>query len=178
MANAAFDARSEELPVDSGIDRDQRKILAKKLGHALASSYVLYHKTHAYHWNVTGPLFYSIHKLTDEQYTNLADAIDEIAERIRALGFLTPVGFEKYSKDSVVEGVSSIPDAAHMVHELASDHHKISAQMRKIAEAAEEAEDVYTADLLTARIGFHEEAAWMLNSLIVENKDGLLHADD
>lgn len=178
MANAAFDARAEELPVNAGIDRDRRQKLAKSLGQALAATYTLYHKTQAYHWNVTGPMFYSVHKLTDDQYQNLADAVDEIAERIRALGFAAPAGFDVYAKKSVIEPVSGIPDASHMVHELANDHHKISAELRKSAEAAEEMEDVYTHDLLTARIGFHEEAAWMLNALIVENPDGLLHVED
>ena len=171
-----FAARGEELPVDSGLVREDRKTLAVKLGDALASTYMLYHKTHAYHWNVTGPMFYSIHKLTDEQYQDLAEAVDGIAERIRAVGFAAPAGFTTYSERSVVKDVSGIPTAGEMLQELADDHQRVAAALREIVEEAEKLEDVYTADLLTARIGVHEEAAWMLNAMLVKDDRGGLAA--
>lgn len=174
MAKEAFEARGKELPVDSGLVRQARKDLAAKLGDALASTYTLYHKTHAYHWNVTGPLFYSVHKLTDEQYQDLAQAVDEIAERIRALGFAAPTGLANYAKSSVVKDVSGIPTAGDMVRELADDHQRVAAALREIVEEADRVEDVFSADLLTARIGVHEEAAWMLNAMLVEDSSGAL----
>lgn len=168
MNNVVYAADTKETQVNTGIDKKDREALAKSLGPVLASTYVLYHKTHAYHWNVTGPLFYSVHKLTDDQYQDMADAIDDIAERIRALGFTTPVGLGSYISDSVVEDVKSLPTAGEMIQELSEDHQKIAAQLRKVVEEAEDMEDVYTADLLTTRIGVHEEAAWMLNALMAQ----------
>jgi len=168
MSNPAFDAVAKELPVDTGVAREDRRELARDLGKALASFYVLYHKTHGYHWNVTGPMFYSVHKLTDDQYEDLADAIDALAERIRSIGFAAPVGLGAYIGDSVVKDVDGLKPAGEMVQELAEDHQKVAAQLRDIVEKAEKADDVFTADLLTARIGAHEEASWMLNALIVD----------
>ncbi|MEM1103107.1 MAG: DNA starvation/stationary phase protection protein [Pseudomonadota bacterium] len=167
---------STQASVAIGGAREDRRELAALLGKALASTYVLYHKTHAYHWNVTGPLFYSVHKLTDEQYQNLADAVDEIAERIRALGFATPVGLSSYMSNSIVDDVKGAPPAAEMLRVLAEDHRAVAAQFTDIVEIAEKHDDVYTADMLTARIGFHEEAAWMLNAQLAEGEDALLTA--
>ncbi len=169
MALDTHDTASTELPMDTGVDRDHRRDLATELGKALASCYVLYHKTHSYHWNITGPLFYSVHKLTDEQYEDVAKAIDAIAERIRSIGFATPTGLGNYLKKSVIEDVSGVKSAGDMIKELAEDNQALARQLRPIIQQAEEAEDVYTADLLTARIGAHEEASWMLNALMVDS---------
>jgi starvation-inducible DNA-binding protein len=156
---------TNDINVKTGVERKDRKKLSMLMGKSLASTYVLYHKTHAFHWNVTGPLFYSVHKLTDEQYKELAEATDKIAERIRALGFETPTGLTQYLKDSVVEDNTGVTDAGEMIRQLADDHQAVAADMREAVREAEEAEDVYTADLLTARIGAHEEASWMLSAL-------------
>lgn len=166
--STALDARSENLPVDTDVGRPQRKALAELLGNVLASTYVLYHKTHGFHWNVTGPLFYSVHKLTDDQYQDLAEAVDTIAERVRALGFPAPMGLQGYVKASIVKDEQDFPNTGGMITQLAKDHQMIADQMRDVVRAAEESDDVYTADLLTSRIGVHEEAAWMLNALAVE----------
>jgi len=176
MSNDSYSVRAKELPAVSGVAREDRKALAAHLGGVLASTYVLYHKTHAYHWNVTGPLFYSVHKLTDAQYQDLARAIDAIAERIRSIGFAAPVGLTAYVGDSVVDDVAGSPNAGEMVAELAQDHQSVAKYIRSVVEEAEKAEDVFTADLLTARIGVHEEAAWMLNALRVQNAEGELAA--
>ncbi len=166
--STALEARAEELPVDTDVTRPQRKALAEMLGNVLSSTYVLYHKTHGFHWNVTGPLFYSVHKLTDDQYQDLADAVDNIAERIRAIGFPAPMGLTGYVASSIVEDAQDFPDAGGMLKQLSKDHQMLADQMRDVVEVAEKAHDVYTADLLTARIGAHEEAAWMLNALAVQ----------
>lgn len=168
MSTTALNAKVQEFPVKTGLDRSDRKMLSELMGRVLASAYVLYHKTHAFHWNVTGPMFYSVHKLTEEQYKDLADAIDDIAERIRAIGFATPTGLSDYIKASVVEDSTGAQEAGEMILELAKDHQKVATQLRNAVQEAEKADDVYTADLLTARIGVHEEAAWMLNSLAVQ----------
>ena len=155
-----------ELPVKTGLDREDRRMLAELMGRALASSYVLYHKTHAFHWNITGPLFYSVHNLTETQYKDIAEAIDDIAERIRAIGFKAPTGLSMYIRESRVEDVDDTTDAEDMIRGLAKDHQIVATQLREAVLEAEKVDDVYTADLLTARIGAHEEAAWMLNALV------------
>ncbi|MEL7486490.1 MAG: Dps family protein [Pseudomonadota bacterium] len=168
MSIQVLNTTYEDLPIRAGVERKDRKMLAELMGRALASTYVLYHKTHAFHWNVTGPLFYSVHKLTDEQYNDLAKAIDTMAERIRAIGAVAPTGLSRYLKDSRIEDETDIDDAVAMVMQLAKDHQEVAAQLRDAVKEAEKVDDVYTADLLTARIGAHEEASWMLNSLIVQ----------
>ena len=166
--STALKARAENIPMKTSLRDDDRKAIAEDLGRALASTYVLYHKTHGFHWNVTGPLFYSVHKLTDDQYQDLAEAVDDIAERIRALGAPAPMGLAAYAKASVVEDIEDFPATGEMVRELAADHLTVADQMRDMVKRAEKASDVYTADLLTARIGVHEEAAWMLNAIAIE----------
>ena len=169
MSNiTAIRSRTEELPVRTGIDRKDRKMLAELMERALANTFVLYHKTQAFHWNVTGPLFYSVHKLTEEHYEDMADAIDNIAERIRSIGFTPATGLKSYVEMSGIEDAGMMPDANDMILQLATDHQSVATQLRTVVQEAEKVDDVFTADLLTARIGTHEEAAWMLNSLIAD----------
>ncbi|WP_036766970.1 Dps family protein [Parvularcula oceani] len=171
-AALAHTARSPELPVESGLDHDGRKALCEKLADDLAGTYVLYHKTQAYHWNVTGPLFYSVHKLTDKQYKDLAKAVDAIAERIRALGMPAPVGLKNLYDDSTIDDPTGIPEAGQMLRELALDHQHLAGKMRDTVEKAEDIGDTFTADFITERIGTHEEFAWMLNALAVGDDRG------
>jgi len=166
--------KSKELPVDSGLSQEGRSALCDLLGRSLANTYVLYHKTHAYHWNVTGPLFYSVHKLTEKQYKDMFKAIDDIAERIRALGFPAPIGLKNYDSAATVEDATGIPEAGTMLRELALDNQHVGKSMREVVEKAEEIGDTYTADFITGRIGTHEEFAWMLNSLAVDDNEGHL----
>lgn len=168
MTVTMFDTRAEKIPTRSSIAAKDREKLADLLGQALSSTYVLYHKTQAFHWNVAGPLFFAVHNLTEKQYKELAEAIDDMAERIRAIGFPAPIGLAAYARDSAVSDVTEFPETGDMIVELARDHQTVANQLREIVKEAEKVDDVYTADLLTARVGAHEEAAWMLNSLLVQ----------
>jgi starvation-inducible DNA-binding protein len=149
----------------TGIDASDAKRLADGLSRSLAETYVLYVKTQGCHWNVVGPLFYGLHKLTEEQYQGLATAADEIAERIRALGQPAPASFSEFLKLSDVGETAGRQSAQDMVATLMSDHETVARTLRDLVGLAEKANDVVTADLLTDRIHAHEEAAWMLRSI-------------
>jgi len=138
--------------------------IADGLTQALADTYRLMFKTHAYHWSVEGPLFHSIHVLTEGQYNDLFKAADVVAERIRALGYLAPWQLADIIKGSVVEDASKLPSAQDMVADLAADHEAIAKRLRDVIEVAEKGNDPVTADLLTARCAFHEKSAWMLRA--------------
>ncbi len=130
----------------------------------LASSYTLYLKTQNYHWNVTGPMFTTLHTLFETQYTELAQAVDEIAERIRALGARAPASYTEYAKLSRVEEDNASPSATSMIEALAADQATVAAAAREVIHAASEIDDDATADLGTRRIEVHEKNAWMLRS--------------
>ncbi|MDI3335566.1 DNA starvation/stationary phase protection protein [Defluviimonas aestuarii] len=140
------------------------KPVAKSLAEALADTYRLVFKTHAYHWNVEGPLFYPIHKLTEAQYENMFAAADEIAERIRALGQLAPARLSDVIEASVVKDTDRLPSAQAMIEDLAADHETVAKRMHRVIKLADEHDDPVTADLITARSAFHEQAAWMLRA--------------
>jgi len=157
--------KSAELrEMKSDIKKADRATMAEKLGEALASTYVLYQKTQAVHWNVTGPQFHGVHKLTEAQYEDLAASIDEIAERIRALGAKTPVGLSTYIENSAIKDQVKYGDVESMLKQLSEDTLTVADQMREFVKTAEQADDVFTADLLTARIGVLEESSWMLSA--------------
>lgn len=157
---------SQPVTMDIGIDRSDRARLAELLGAALANTYVLYAKVQGFHWNVTGPMFFSIHKSTEEQYEDLAGSIDEIAERIRAIGFKSPTTLSRFIQDADVKEEPSNPEASEMVRILVHDHEEVAKILREAVEEADRLEDVFTADLLTARIGKHEQYAWMLRAMV------------
>lgn len=138
---------------------------AKGLAAALADTYSLMIKTHAVHWNVEGPMFFAVHNLTEAQYVDLFAAADVIAERIRALGQLTPTSAKTLLSGSVVADITSPQDAPAWCGSLAQDHSAIAKRLHDVIDAAEEARDPVTADLATARAAFHEKAAWMLRAL-------------
>lgn len=162
MATAA---KTKTESVNTGIEAKDRKEVATALQHALADTYSLYLKTLGVHWNIVGPSFYSVHKLTEAQYEDMHAAADVIAERVRALGHLAPASFGDYTKLSVVDSSETPQQADAMLKGLIADNEAIAKRMRDFVETAEEADDVFTADLLTARIGKHEENAWMLRAL-------------
>ncbi len=150
--------------LETGID--DRESLAKALSACLADTYILMVKTQAYHWNVVGPLFYSIHKLTEEHYENLFAAADEVAERIRALGYPSPSSTEEMTTISSVREDGGNPNAETMIENLIADHETVAKNFRETAEMADEHKDLVTADMLTARIQFHEQAIWMLKAIV------------
>lgn len=160
--SAVMDVTPKTDKIDTGVK--DPKAIAKALGEALADTYRLLFKSHAYHWNVEGPLFYSLHTLTEAQYQDLFAAADELAERIRALGQLAPATFDELTKMSTIKDLKSMPSAQEMIEDLASDHEMLAKKMHAVAELAEKHKDIVTADMVTARSGTHEKAAWMLRA--------------
>jgi starvation-inducible DNA-binding protein len=153
-------------PIDIGIPEPQRLQIAEGLGRVLADSTVLYAKTHGFHWNVTGPMFNTLHLMFMEQYTELWTALDEIAERIRALGHQAPFGGSIYGSLSSIPESQGVPAAMDMVKELVQGHEAVARTIRGVFTTADQANDQPTADLLTQRLQIHEKTAWMLRSLL------------
>jgi starvation-inducible DNA-binding protein len=154
----------EDKPVATGVRNVDA--VAEGLSDVLADTYRLVFKTHAYHWNVEGPLFHAIHTLTEGQYEDMFQAADELAERMRALGRLAPMRMAQILDASVIADAEGTPDARRMVQDLADDHARVSHRLRDLAEIAGEGRDIVTEDLATARSAFHEKAAWMLRSIV------------
>jgi starvation-inducible DNA-binding protein len=152
------------MSVDTGISSESTEEIAAGLSRLLADTYTLYIKTHGYHWNVTGPMFRSLHLMFEEQYIDLADAVDVVAERIRALDHLAPGSYTEFSELTSIEDAKGAPDAMEMVKKLAAGHEAVARTARSVVEKAEAAGDVATADLATARIEVHEKTAWMLRA--------------
>lgn len=152
------------MEINIGISEDNRKKIAGALSKVLADSYMLYLKTHNYHWNVTGELFHSLHEQFEEQYTELADAIDEIAERIRALGYRAPGTFKEFKELTSIEEQQDEPNAMEMVRRLAIGNEQVIRTARVALKPANEAEDEATIDLLTHRLHVHSKTVWMLRS--------------
>ncbi|MFN9624245.1 MAG: Dps family protein [Cyanobacteriota bacterium] len=153
-------------PIDIGIPEAQRKQIAEGLGRVLADSTVLYSKTHGFHWNVTGPMFNTLHLMFMEQYTELWTALDGLAERIRSLGFPAPYGGSAISSLASIPETQGRPAALEMVRELVSGHEAVARTIRAVFALADGASDQPTADLLTQRLQVHEKTAWMLRSLL------------
>lgn len=154
--------KSENINI--GITDEQRSEISKALGHLLADSYMLYLKTHNYHWNVTGMNFQSLHAMFEEQYTELAQAIDDIAEQIRSLGHFAPGSFKEFSKMTTVTEEEGLPDDRTMVKKLQEANEAVIRTARKALPACEEAGDEASLDLVTERIRTHSKVAWMLRS--------------
>lgn len=146
-------------------DTAARQQIAASLAKLLADTYTLYLKTQGFHWNVVGPRFYDLHKLFEEQYGELAEANDEIAERIRALGVPAPASYSAFAKLASVREQSGTPSAEEMIRELAADNRSLVRSSQAVVAVAEEHHDVGSADLATQRIRAHEKAAWMLDAL-------------
>ena len=156
----------QETSVDTGVQNTSG--LAEALTDVLADTYRLMFKTHAYHWNVEGPLFFSLHKLTEEQYEDLFGAADELAERIRALGQLAPSSMKTILSASVIEDLDEQPSAGQMCRDLARDHERVAHRMHALIRLAGKHNDPVTEDLATARSAFHEQAVWMLRAIAAE----------
>lgn len=150
-----------------GLTEQQRKPVADGLGKMLADTYTLYLKTHNYHWNVEGPMFSTLHALFEEQYQNLAVAVDDIAERIRILGFRAPGSFKDYLElSSVSDSEKTDLPAREMISELLKANEIVVATTKAVLVKAQEVEDEGTVGLLGDRINYHEKTAWMLRSLL------------
>ena len=152
--------------IDIGISAADRAAVAEGLSHVLADTYTLYLKTHNFHWNVTGPMFQTLHVMFETQYAELALAVDAVAERIRALGHPAPGTYTAYAKLSSIREDDGVPDAKEMIRLLVQGNEAVARTARKVFPAAEKAGDEPTADLLTQRMQVHEKTAWMLRSLL------------
>ncbi|MEO1018498.1 MAG: DNA starvation/stationary phase protection protein [Pseudomonadota bacterium] len=162
--SSVLDMKPNAKEPDTGFE--QKAKLAKKLTGVLADTYVLMLKTQAYHWNVVGPLFVSIHTLTEEHYEDMFKAADDLAERIRALGQLAPTRASSLLAATALPEDSGTTSAKEMVANLVADHETASRRLREVASIADEHEDHVTADILTERLEFHEKAIWMLGAII------------
>lgn len=152
------------MAIDIGIKDKDRKAIAEGLGRLLADSYTLYLKTHNYHWNVTGPMFTTLHTMFETQYTELALAVDEIAERIRALGALAPGSYTDFGRLATVKEAKRVPKATDMIRDLVADCAIVVKTASALVKAAQAAGDEASADLGIRRIQVAEKNAWMLRS--------------
>lgn len=154
--------------IDIGIEEKDRKQVAEGLSRLLADSYVLYLMTHNFHWNVKGPMFNTLHLMFMTEYTEQWNALDLIAERIRALGFPAPGTYKEFSRLASIKEVEGVPKAMEMVHLLVKAQEATAVTARKLLPLVNEINDQPTADLLTQRLDVHEKTAWMLRSLLEE----------
>ena len=154
--------------INIGISEDDRIAIADGLSRLLADTYTLYLKTHNFHWNVTGPMFNTLHLMFEAQYTELALAVDLIAERIRSLGIPAPATYSAYAKLTSIPETEGVPKATEMIKLLVEGQEAVTRTARSIFPIAEKASDEPTADLLTQRMQVHEKTAWMLRSLLEE----------
>lgn len=154
------------MQIDIGIPEASRKEISEGLSRLLADTYTLYLKTHNYHWNVTGPMFQTLHLMFENQYNELALAVDSVAERIRSLGFPAPGSYKQYSRLTSIEEIDGHVEAHDMIKDLVKGHEAVARTARSVFPAAEKSSDEATVDLLTQRLQIHEKTAWMLRSLL------------
>jgi starvation-inducible DNA-binding protein len=154
------------MNIDIGIEANKRQEIAYGLSRVLADSYTLYLKTHNFHWNVTGPMFQTLHLMFETQYNELALAVDLIAERIRALGVPAPGTYKQFLELSSIKEADGVPKAEDMIRLLVGGHETAARTSREVFKVAETSNDQSTCDLLTQRLQVHEKTAWMLRSLL------------
>lgn len=157
------------MTINIGISAEHREQISQGLSHVLADTFTLYLNTHNYHWNVKGPMFNTLHTMFEEQYTELWNAIDVIAERIRSLGHDAPGSYTQFeSLTSIEQAPTKPPKALAMIEDLSKGHEAVARTARNLFKLLDEASDEPTADLLTERIAVHEQSAWMLRSMLQE----------
>jgi starvation-inducible DNA-binding protein len=156
------------ISMDIGITEKDRKEIAEGLSRLLADTYTLYLKTHYFHWNVTGPMFNTLHLMFEQQYTELALAVDLVAERIRSLDVYAPGTYRDFAKLSSIKESESVPKAEDMISELVAGHEAVVRTARSVFPIVEKGADEASADLLTQRLQLHEKTAWMLRSLLAK----------
>ena len=161
-----FNHNKRKVALNTGLNENAREQVSERLKSVLADSYLLMLKTHYYHWNVTGPLFKSLHDLTEEQYTDLFGAIDDLAERIRALGHEAPGSIAAYSKLGSIEDAKSDLSDMEMAADLVKSHESLIKGLRDTLNVADQASDEVTVDMMVDRLSMHEKYAWMLRSFI------------
>jgi len=154
------------MEIHIGLGKENRKTIAEGLSKLLADTYTLYLKTHNFHWNVTGPMFATLHAMFEGQYMDLANAVDELAERIRALGFPAPASYKRYAELTTIPEETGVPSATDMIKQLVLGQEEIIKTARSMYPNVEKVADEATADLITHRIKVHEKTAWMLRSLL------------
>jgi len=157
------------MDINIGMTAEQREEIAAKLAALLADSYSLYLKTHNYHWNVTGPLFNTLHTMFEQQYTELAVAVDDVAERIRALGVKAPGSYSEFSRMTNIAEANGRETAEDMIRSLVEGQETVARTAREAFPTADAAHDEPTADLLTQRMQIHEKNAWMLRSMLAQH---------
>ena len=157
---------AKKAPIDIGISTSDREAIVGALSKLLADTYTLYLKTHNFHWNVTGPMFQTLHLMFETQYNELALAVDLIAERIRALGAPAPGSYREFAKLSSIPEADGVPAAAEMIRHLVGGQEAVIRTARAAFPIVEQANDQPTADLLPQRMQIHEKTAWMLRSLL------------
>jgi starvation-inducible DNA-binding protein len=154
------------MMIDTGIAENSRARIADGLSRLLAETYTLYLKTHNYHWNVKGPMFQPLHVLFEQQYEEMASAVDDIAERIRALGFAAPGTYRQFLQLSSIKESDGVPSASDMIRDLVAGQETVVRTARSVLPTVEEASDEATGDLLAQRMRAHEKNAWMLRSML------------
>ena len=157
--------KQQFFKINDGISQEHRIQIANCTAHLLADSYSIYLKTHNYHWNVTGQMFNTLHLMFEGHYLELALAVDLIAERIRALGFIAPGTYSEFAKFTKIKEHDGELDAIAMIHDLISAHETVIKTAREVFPVAEKANDQVTIDLVTQRLQVHEKTVWMLRSL-------------
>lgn len=157
--------------IEIGISDKDREVISNGLSRMLADSFCLYLKTHNYHWNVKGPMFQTLHVMFMDQYTELWNALDEIAERIRSLGFPAPGTMSEFAKLSAIKEVEGVPSAEDMVRDVIIASQTVTRTAREVLDLADKANDQPTIDLMTQRLQIHEKNAWMLRSLLENGSD-------
>lgn len=166
MTQAVLKNEVTEMQPETPMTAEQRREIADMLANVLADEYRIYVNTQGLHWNVEGPLFYSVHKLTETQYRELAESIDELAERIRALGLPAPQSVSEFVERSILSDLPGDADLKTRIERLVSDYERLVRRAALIVQLAESCGDIRTADLLTQRVGVYEENAWMLRATV------------
>jgi len=166
MTKMTATSETGSMPVEIGISSEHREMVAEELAKLLADTYTLYLKTHNFHWNVTGPMFQTLHLLFETHYNELWTAVDEIAERIRTLGFAAPGSYREFSELTSIDEADGVPEATEMVRQMVAGHEAVIRTARHALPKAGKAGDATTEDLLATRLSVHEKTAWMLRSLL------------
>jgi len=169
QTTASPEPQSRAPAIDIGIPEEERRRIAQSLSVFLADAYTLYLKTHNFHWNVTGPMFNALHNMFEEQYTEQWNALDDVAERIRALGYNAPGSYAEFIELSSIKeepGLEKAPEWREMVRQLVEGNEAVCRSARQALEVADDGDDDPTEDLLTQRLQTHEKYAWMLRSLL------------